>query len=257
FCFFLGMERVICCPYKKPDALCRLICFPWAGGGTTEFAQWGELIGSSVEVSCVRLPGRESRLHEPPAKDVASIVNEIASIFLKKLQEKPFALFGHSFGSYIAFAVALHMKEKYGLEPIHLFVSGAHPPTSESVLHIQSKNMDKMKDDELFKEIQLFGGVSSQVLHNEDIKKDLINNFRDDARVFQTFSFKAETNIPFSCGITCFNGSEDIPYELEAWHGLTSGDVSFYKFPGGHFYLLEPSNLNALIKHMERCIEYA
>ncbi|NXN95613.1 SAST synthase, partial [Rhinopomastus cyanomelas] len=253
--FFLGMERVICCLYKKPDALCRLICFPWAGGGTCELAQWGELFSSSVEVSCVRFPGRETRRHEPPVKDVAAIAKEIESVCLKELQEKPFAFFGHSFGGYIAAAVALHLKENCGLEPIHLFVSGAHAPSV--TLQEQANHIGPMTDEEIGKVIQLLGGISPQILQNEDMKKDLMHNFREDARVFQTFSFKAKTNTPFSCDITFFNGSEEKQYEPQAWQSLTSGDVSSYEFPGGHFYLLEPSNLMALIKHMERCIECA
>ncbi|NWS44297.1 SAST synthase, partial [Probosciger aterrimus] len=254
-----GMEKVVACPYKRPNALCRLICFPWAGGGASHLAQWGRLFSSSIEVSSVRFPGRESRRREPFAKDMTDLVNEIASVLLKELQEKPFAFFGHSFGSYVSFAVALHLKEKYGLEPIHLFVSGALTPNSEAFISIRSRLTHDAKDEEVLTYLEILGGTPSELLQNEDNKNHLIRTVREDIRVLQTLSFEmADGNIPFSCDITCFNGTEDHQaHELEAWHDLTSGDTSFYNLPGGHFYLLEPSNENFLIKHVTRCIENA
>ncbi|KFP78310.1 PREDICTED: S-acyl fatty acid synthase thioesterase, medium chain [Apaloderma vittatum] len=250
------MEKRIVCLYKRPNALCRLICFPWAGGGTSKLAQWGRLFSSSVEVSSVRFPGRESRVKEPFAKDMTALVDDITSVLLKELQEKPFAFFGHSFGSYISFAVALHLKENYGLEPIHLFVSGAHAPTSDAFLHIKNTRLCDTDDEEVLQYIKILEGTPPELLQDEDIKKHLILTFREDIRVLQTFSFKKEErHIPFSCDITCFNGTEDKPYDLEAWQDLTSGDTSFYKVPGGHFYLLEPSNEIFLTKHIIRCIE--
>nr|XP_013797018.1 PREDICTED: S-acyl fatty acid synthase thioesterase, medium chain [Apteryx mantelli mantelli] len=250
------MEKVVACSYKRTNALCRLICFPWAGGGASQLAQWGRLFGSSIEVHSVRLPGRESRSKEPFAQDMTTVVNEITSVLLKDLQEKPFAFFGHSFGSYISFAVALHLKEKYGLEPIHLFISGAHALHSEAFLPI--KRLHDVDDEDITAHIKILGGIPSELLQNEDIRKHLILTLREDLRVLQTFSFeKAERNIPLSCDITCFDGSEDIAHDLEAWDDVTSGDVSIYKLPGGHFYLLEPSNEIFLTKHITRCIENA
>ncbi|NWJ04355.1 SAST synthase, partial [Crypturellus undulatus] len=252
--FSSGMEKVVACSYKRPNALCRLICFPWAGGGTAHLAQWGRLFSSSIEVYSVRLPGRETRFKEPFAKDMTTVVNEIASVLLEDLQEKPFAFFGHSFGSYISFAVALHLKEKYGLEPIHLFISAAHAPHSEAFLPI--KRMHNVEDEDIIAHLKLLGGTPSELLQNEDIRKHVILTFREDLRVLQTFSFeKADRNIPLSCDITCFDGSEDIEHDLEAWNDITSGDISIYKLPGGHFYLLEPSNEIFLMKHITRCIE--
>ncbi|NXU18566.1 SAST synthase, partial [Pardalotus punctatus] len=253
-----GMEKLVACVHKRPDALCRLICFPWAGSGTLRLAQWGKLFNDSIEVFCIRFPGREIRLNEPFAKDMAGIVNEVTSALLKELKEKPFAFFGHSLGSYISFAVALNLKKKYGLEPVQLFISGAHAPHSEAILPLKNISLSDVKDEEILAYLETLGGIASDLLHNEDIRKSLVLTCREDFRVFQTFSFeKADMDTPFSCDITCFNGSDDKPYDLQGWKEITSGDTSFYELPGGHFYLLEPSNEHFLIKHITRCIENA
>lgn len=43
------MEKVINCFKKRPDAVTRLICFPWAGGGSTHYARWGNVLSSAIE----------------------------------------------------------------------------------------------------------------------------------------------------------------------------------------------------------------
>lgn len=43
------MEKVINCFKKRPDAVTRLICFPWAGGGSIHYARWGSVLSNSIE----------------------------------------------------------------------------------------------------------------------------------------------------------------------------------------------------------------
>ncbi|NXP00182.1 SAST synthase, partial [Certhia brachydactyla] len=250
------MEKLVACVQKRPDALCRLICFPWSGGGTSYFAEWGKLFNNSIEVFCIRLPGRETRLGEPFAKDMASVVNEVTSVLLKELKEKPFAFFGHSLGTYTSFAVALHLKEKYGLEPVHLFMSAAHAPNSAALVPLKSTVVPD-DNNEFLACMGILGG-NYELPCNENLRRNIALTSREDIRLFQTFSFeKAERNIPFSCDVTYFSASDDKIYDVQGWRELTSGDTSFYELPGDHFYLLKPDNESFLIKHITRCIENA
>ncbi|NXI53278.1 SAST synthase, partial [Chloroceryle aenea] len=251
------MENLIVCPYKRSDALCRLICFSWAGGGSLRLAEWGKHFSSSIEVSSIKLPVRESCAKAPLKKDLKTIADEVTSVLLEYFQEKPFAIFGHSFGSYVSFAVALQLKEKYGLEPIHLFISSAHAPHSEAFLLAKTIPLSDAEDDEIVTYMRILGG-NPELLENEDLKKYAIRAFIEDVRLLQTLFFeKKEGDIPFSCDITCFSGSDDKMYDLQAWHDLTNGATSQYELPGGHFYLLEPSNEAFLIKYITRCLENA
>lgn len=45
----------------------------------------------------IRLPGRESRIEEPLARDMGQIVDEVVCVLLPVLQDKPFAFFGHRY----------------------------------------------------------------------------------------------------------------------------------------------------------------
>ncbi|XP_043334466.1 S-acyl fatty acid synthase thioesterase, medium chain isoform X3 [Cervus canadensis] len=223
-------EKVVNCLYQNRNALFRLVCFPWGGGGSNFFAKWGQDIPNSVEVHAIRLAGRESRLDEPFASDMHQVVDEIACALLPIIQGENFAFFGHSMGSYIAFFTALHLKEKYNLEPEHLFVSSVSPP----------HEMGGIRDDFVGDEEQSQESFT-KVLADLHILKDVICNTHSKTRL--------------SCDITCFSGSEDIPADMEAWKDVTSGNFDSFVLPGHHFYLLEPSNTSFIKKYIAKSLE--
>uniref|UniRef100_A0A2K6P3Z9 oleoyl-[acyl-carrier-protein] hydrolase n=1 Tax=Rhinopithecus roxellana TaxID=61622 RepID=A0A2K6P3Z9_RHIRO len=90
-------ENIFNCLYKNPEATFKLICFPWAGGGSAHFAKWGQDTHDSLEVHSLRLPGRESRIEEPFANDISQLVDEVVCALQPVIQDKQFAFFGHRY----------------------------------------------------------------------------------------------------------------------------------------------------------------
>ena len=45
----MASRKVLTCRFPQTYAQCRLICFPWAGGGALFYANWGKLFSSNIE----------------------------------------------------------------------------------------------------------------------------------------------------------------------------------------------------------------
>src|SRR5690606_23069388 len=104
----------------------RMLCLPFAGGGTGIYRHWAGLAPADVEILTTRLPGRETRMDEPPATDMAAIVDGIRAGLAGRL-DAPLALFGHSMGAAIAHDLA-HRLIGEGIVPAVLMVSGRRAP---------------------------------------------------------------------------------------------------------------------------------
>lgn len=105
----------------------RLFCFPYAGAGDSVFHSWRKSLSDLVEVCPVQLPGRGSRIAEPPFTEMSQLV-QAAGQSLAPYLDKPFALFGHSMGALVSFELARHLRREYNLQLVHLFVSGRCGP---------------------------------------------------------------------------------------------------------------------------------
>ncbi|XP_076157022.1 S-acyl fatty acid synthase thioesterase, medium chain [Alosa pseudoharengus] len=249
-----SMDKVINCFRKKPDAVARLICFPWAGGGSLPYARWGNIM-SSIEVYAVRLPGRESRVKEPFHQSMQQVVEEVVTVLLPVLREKPFALFGHSFGAMSCFAFAESLKRVHGIEPIHVFLSGASAPYSETRLSAPSRS--SLSDEEFLHWMRTIGGTPPELLANPDAMKLFLPPLKADLHVVENYRCPRPETPFLSCPVFCFDGTQDIPHDLKAWNDMTSGDFSIQMLPGAHFYLREAANEKIILDTVTRHLETA
>src|SRR6185436_18636157 len=97
-------ERTPWLAYRKlnPGARLRLFCFPYAGGGSSVFYKWSEILPPSVEVCPILLPGREHRFKEPLFTRLPELVRAIRQA-LESYLDKPFVFYGHSMGGLMGF----------------------------------------------------------------------------------------------------------------------------------------------------------
>ncbi|MFC5946639.1 thioesterase II family protein, partial [Micromonospora harpali] len=105
----------------------RLFCLPYAGGNASAYTQWPDAFPDDVEVCAVELPGRQTRWRDDAFTRVEPLVEALASALAGELGV-PYALFGHSMGSLVAFELARELRRRGLGEPRVLFVSGGPAP---------------------------------------------------------------------------------------------------------------------------------
>uniref|UniRef100_A0A2K5PUW1 S-acyl fatty acid synthase thioesterase, medium chain n=2 Tax=Cebus imitator TaxID=2715852 RepID=A0A2K5PUW1_CEBIM len=248
-------KKVLNCLYKNPEAIFKLICFPWAGGSSIHFAKWGQDTQDSLEVHTVRLPGRESRIGEPMATDIYQIIDEITCAMLPVIQGKPFAFFGHSMGGYMAFKTALHLKEKHNLEPLHLFLSSAFSPHSK--VHIEIPKDGGLSEEQICRYLVDLGGTPMNFVEDKELVQQCMPTMMVDANIISKCISESPSKTILSCDLTCFFGSEDIDLvkDTEGWKNVSTGSVSFHKLPGNHFYFKNPANEKFIKNYITKCLE--
>jgi medium-chain acyl-[acyl-carrier-protein] hydrolase len=220
-------------PRRNPQARLRLFCFPHAGGGSSIFRSWPAELPLDIEVSSALLPGRESRLKEPPFTRIAPLVKEVGDVILNYL-DKPFAFFGHSMGAFIAFELIHELKRRNATTPTHLFVSGAGAPQipdPEPPIH-------HLPEAEFRESLRRLNGTPQVVLDHPELMELMVPLLRADFAVYETYSYLERP--PLACPISAFTGIQDGRVSLEraeAWRAQTTGRFVMRTLPGDHFFL--------------------
>lgn len=226
-------SRWFSCSRLNSSPALRLFCFPYAGGGAQIFRGWKESLPAGVAVCPAHLPGREDRLMESPYTDFSHLVQVVTKEFRPYL-DKPFALFGHSMGAMICFELAHSLRQEYGVEPLHLFVSGRrapHIPDSESPTY-------NLPESEFLDELRRLNGTPREALEHPELMQLLLPLLRADFELVQTYQYM--DRLPLNIPITALGGLQDVDVsreQVEAWRGQTAARFMMRMLPGDHFFI--------------------
>jgi medium-chain acyl-[acyl-carrier-protein] hydrolase len=216
-----------------PGARVRLFCFPFSGGGSTAYRGWAEAL-RGVEVTTVIPPGREVRLREPAFTRMEPLVAALVEALRPRLDDRPFAFFGHSLGAYVALEAARALRRANAPMPRHLFASGCPAPDRR----VSRPPIHALPDRAFIEALRRYGGTPEEVLRHEELMELLMPVLRADLEVYETHRDSPEP--PLDLPLSAFGGEDDdraTPAEVEGWRAHTSQAFSLRLYPGRHFFV--------------------
>lgn len=222
-------------PKPNEQAGLRLFCIPHAGGSAMVFRTWPQDLPDSVEVCGIELPGHGKRIREAPYSRLRTLVVAIVEA-MRPYLDRPYALFGHSFGALVCFETARELQNPKALSPAHLCISGAKAPQ----LITDGTQFHRQPDARLIDEVRRLGGTPDAILENEEMVSAMLPAIRADYEILETYVYSDAA--PLSCPILGMAGAADSEVDrasLQTWAEHTSDGFKMAIFPGDHFFLYQ------------------
>jgi epothilone polyketide synthase C len=234
----------------------RLFCFPFAGGGSAAFQTWAPQTDPSVEMYAVEPPGRLSRIHETPVRDMATFVASVLKE-MDGLLDRPYALFGHCLGGLTLYETTRALAASGRPAPAHLFCSGARPPDRVRLIGPFEKRLARhlaglkgykpllpayRQSDEIFSSIirQFDMAATDQFLGDEELRALMLPAIR--AEFEMTTKYQYRPRRPWEIPITCFISRGD-PYvsreDILGWGRFTNRRLQVHMREGTHYSVFE------------------
>jgi medium-chain acyl-[acyl-carrier-protein] hydrolase len=188
-------------------------------------------------------------MREPACHRLESLLEDIESGMAPML-DRPYAFFGHSMGSTVAYELTRRQLASGQSLPRHLFFSGRSAPQLPS----QRPPIHALPHEEFIETLREFSGTPGEVLQHRELMEMMVPILRADFEALETWQYEAAP--PFNIPISAFGGLSDkaVPMEnLDAWASCTTARFKRHMFPGGHFFLQQhfPAMLNIVARALE------
>ena len=211
-----------------------LFCLPYSGANAFAYRNLPDYLEDFIRFAPVELPGHGTRVREPLISSVDELVADVF-INIKEDLKQPYAIFGHSLGTYIGFSLTRHIINKGLPAPVHLFFSGNDGPS------VSPKRRDRhlLPKAGFLKELERYGGCAPEILQNQEVVDFFEPILRADFKVVETFYYTKEE--PFNVPLTVMIGKEDTTSfdGAQKWQMETTKTISIKEFPGGHFFIFD------------------
>ncbi|MGW4439695.1 thioesterase II family protein [Streptomyces sp. NPDC004596] len=217
----------------------RLFVFHHAGGSHLMYRDWAAHFPEDWEIRTPDAPGRlmDGRVPLPS-------VDDLVDHFLIELGSGlggGFALFGHSMGGLLAYALTRRLLDEGRTPPVWLGVSARVAPLPASPGGTVDAGCDALpdapSDEALRSRLVAMAGTPRSVLDDPELWALFEPTIRGDLRLSETWRPPAPAPLPVP--VSAFAGSHDpvVPAEsLAGWSSVTRHFLGLHRFHGDHFY---------------------
>ncbi|MCP4216491.1 MAG: thioesterase [bacterium] len=225
----------------------KLFCIPYAGGSAMVYGTWKNFLDRRIVLHPVELPGRGKRINEPYCANIMESAEDVLkTIKYELLDGTPYAFFGHSLGSIIAYQTAQLIRERRMPEPAHIFFSGRGAP---HILRSDKKPYYLLPDDEFKEKVLDLGGTPEEFFQHPELMEILLPLLKSDFKISGQYKHP-EKITPLTCDISIMTGKEEDlkPGQVEGWEDHTTEKCILYHFEGGHFFLNHKKEKEQIMK---------
>lgn len=225
----------------------NLVIFPHAGSGSSFYYEWKKRFEKDFSVSVIQYPLREHKYGIPMPSTLKELANEIFEQY-REVFMADFVVWGHSFGSTLAYEVLRIVQLKLKKSAALFFSSGASAPCDE---HTQFPSNIVNERSVLVKTLQKIGGIPKEMYLNKEYMDYYLPIISADINLLMNYrDLRCEK---IQCPLVLLEGTDD-EFVLTNWERYAKVvDIRF--FEGGHFFFDENPEmfknqiLNELHKH--------
>jgi medium-chain acyl-[acyl-carrier-protein] hydrolase len=225
-------------PYVSPSSTRPLLfCLPYAGGSPHVYRSWVSAAPVWLDVCPIELPGRGRLMKEPFALSLVALAQNIAEA-ISPLTARPYAIFGHSMGSLLAYEIAVKLNIMGHREPRRLVVSGARPLFLSRLF----PPVGDLPNADLLEHLKELGGTPEAVLDNNDLMEFFLPILRSDFRLCETYQRSEPHRLQIP--LTVLSGRQDHrtpEADMRLWQLVTTGAFALRQYAGGHFFISDPT----------------
>lgn len=211
----------------------RIICFHSMGVGASLFTNFLLNPPADTDVIAIQLPGRENRSGEAHINNIDDVVDQLMPLISEYL-DKPYVVWGHSFGGIIAFETIKRLKGLGLRLPSHFNISATIAPNlvelwqnRDVVIRILNEN----------NRAEYLVALSRYIEDPEFIER-ILPVMRKDMPLLTSYNFREDHRLDVP--ITCWAGKQDdMVYtdEVFEWEKFTTDKFTKIEVDGDHWFL--------------------
>jgi surfactin synthase thioesterase subunit len=166
-------------------------------------------------------------------------MEEMVDSLLPELLEhidRPFAMFGHCLGAIVMYEVALALRERHALRPVHMFASGASAP---SRYLLPAVDPERAPEEGTIDLLAFIGFASPALLADREAIAELLPPVVGDFMIAADYKHRPPATL-LDVPITTFAARDDYiapPDLVELWKDTTTEAFSKVVYAGEHYFI--------------------